>query len=113
MNVLRLKKLEEITILLSWNSTALFFDIATQAFGGFGSENDSFFGHEKGSGGPLKAGEKTVAIHPLQRYNTQNLNMKKSPSRQAAAADAAPGQEGLFDHMFDHRQLRNTREQWS
>ena len=91
----------------------LFFDIATQAFGGFGSENDSFFGHEKGPGGTLKAGEKTVAIHYLQRYNTQNLNMKKSPSGQAAAANAAPGQEGLFDHMFDHRQLRNTRKQWS
>ncbi len=60
-----------------------------------------------------KATEKYLAIHPLQRYNTQNLNMKKSPSGQAAAADAAPGQEGLFDHMFDHRQLRNTRKQWS
>lgn len=107
------KKLEEITIPLRRNSAALFFDIATQAFGGFGSENDSFLGHEKESGGTLKAGEKTVAIHQLQRYNTPNLNMKKSPSGQAAAADAAPGQEGLFDHMFDHRQLRNTRKQWS
>lgn len=113
MNVLRLKKLKEITTLLKQNFGALFFDIAMQPFGGFGSENDSFFGHEKESGGPLKAGEKTVAIHYLQRYNTQNLNMKKSPSGQAAAADAAPGQEGLFDHMFDHRQLRNTRKQWS
>ena len=24
---------------------------------------------------------------------------------------AAPGQEGLFDHMFDHRQGRNIRKQ--
>ena len=57
--------------------------------------------------------KKQLASCPLQRYNTPNLNMKKSPSGQAAAADAAPGQEGLFDHMFDHRQLRNTRKQWS
>jgi len=113
LNGLRLEKLEKITIQLRRNFAALFFDIATQAFGGFGSENDSFFGHEKGPGGTLKAGEKTVAIHQLQRYNTKNLNMKKSPSGQAAAADTAPGQEGLFDHMFDHRQLRNTRKQWS
>ena len=26
---------------------------------------------------------------------------------------AAPGREGLFDHMFDHRQRRNTRKQWN
>ena len=45
---------------------------------------------------------KCLASCPLQRYNTPNLNMKKSPSGQVAAADAAPGQEGLFDHMFDH-----------
>ena len=24
-----------------------------------------------------------------------------------------PGQEGLFDHMFDHRQRRSTRKQWN
>lgn len=30
----------------------LFFDIATQALGGFGSENDSFFGMKKGLEGP-------------------------------------------------------------
>ena len=42
-----------------------------------------------------------------------DLDMKKSPSGQAAAADASPGQEGLFDHMFDHRQRRNTRKQWN
>ena len=113
MKVLHLEKLEEITIPLRQNSAALFFDIATQAFGGFGSENDSFFGHEKAPGGTLKAGEKTVAIHPLQRYNTQNLNIKKSPSGQAAAADAVPSQEGLFDHMFDHGQRRSTWKQWS
>ena len=31
----------------------------------------------------------------------------------AELVEAKPGQEGLFDHMFDHRQLRNTRKQWS
>jgi len=72
-----------------------------------------FFGMKKGAGRALKAGEKYLASCPFQRYNTPNLNMKKSPSGQAAAADAALGQEGLFDHMFDHRQLRNTRKQWS
>ncbi len=92
---------------------ALFFDIATQALGGFGLENGLFFRHEKRDWRALKAAEKYLASCPLQRYNTPNLNMKKSPSGQAAAADAAPGQEGLFDHMFDHRQLRNTRKQWS
>ena len=91
----------------------LFFDIATQVFGDFGSENACFFVMKKGDEGALKATEKYLASYPLQRYNTPNLNMKKSPSGQAAAADAAPGQEGLFDHMFDHRQLRNTRKQWS
>ena len=106
-------KLGEITIPLRRNLDALFFDIATQALGGFGSENDSFFGHEKESGGTLKAGEKTVAIHFLRRYNTPNSNMKKSPSGQAAASDTAPGQEGLFDHMFDHRQRRSTWKQWN
>jgi len=55
--------------------------------------------------------KKPLASQPLQRYNTPNLNMKKSPSGQAATADAAPGQEGLFDHMFDHRQRRSTRKQ--
>ena len=39
--------------------------------------------------------------------------MKKSPSGQAAEVNAAPGQEGLFDHMFDHRQRRSTRKQWN
>jgi len=43
--------------------------------------------------------KKHLASRPRQRYNTPNLNMKKSPSGQAAAADAAPGQEGLSDHM--------------
>lgn len=57
--------------------------------------------------------KKHLASLPRQRYNTPNLNMKKSPSEQAAAADAVPGQEGLFDHMFDHRQRRNTRKQWN
>ena len=57
--------------------------------------------------------KKYLASRPLQRYNTPNLNMKKSPSGQAAAAGAAPGQEGLFDHMFDHRQRRSTRKQWN
>ena len=113
MNGLRLEKLEKITIPLRRNSAALFFDIATQALGGFGLKMLPSFGMKKGARRALKAGEKTVAIHYLQRYNTPNLNMKKSPSGQAAAADAAPGQEGLFDHMFDHRQLRNTRKQWS
>ena len=54
-----------------------------------------------------------LASLPRQRYNTPNLNVKKSSSGQAAAADAAPGQEGLFDHMFDHRQRRSTRKQWN
>ena len=36
---------------------------------------------------------------------------EKSPSGQAAAADTAAGQEGLFDHMFDHRQRRSTWKQ--
>lgn len=57
--------------------------------------------------------KKHLASLPRQRYNTPNLNMKKSPSEQAAAADTAPGQEGLFDHMFDHRQRRSTRKQWN
>ena len=57
--------------------------------------------------------KKPLASRPPQRYNTPNLNMKKSPSGQAAAADASPGQEGLFDHMFDHRQHRSTRKQWN
>jgi hypothetical protein len=48
LNGLRLEKMREITILLGRNLAVLFFDIATQAFGGFGSENDSFFGREKG-----------------------------------------------------------------
>ena len=56
---------------------------------------------------------KRLASQTLRRYNTPNPNMKKSPSGQAAAADAAPGQEGLFDHMFDHRQRRSTRKQWN
>ena len=43
--------------------------------------------------------KKHLASRPRQRYNTPNLNMKKSPSGQATAADAAPGQEGLSDHM--------------
>jgi len=30
--------------------------------------------------------KKPLASRPLQRYNTPNLNMKKSPSGQAAAA---------------------------
>ena len=55
--------------------------------------------------------KKHLASRSRQSYNTPNLNMKKSPSEQAAAADAALGQEGLFDHMFDHRQRRNTRKQ--
>ena len=55
--------------------------------------------------------KKPLASLPRQRYNTPNTNMKKSPSEQAAAVNAAPGQEGLFDHMFDHRQRRNTRKQ--
>ena len=32
--------------------------------------------------------KKHLASRPRQRYNTPNLNMKKSPSGQAAAADA-------------------------
>ena len=57
--------------------------------------------------------KKPLVFRPLQSYDTPNPNMKKSPSGQAAAADAAPGQEGLFDHMFDHRQRRSTRKQWN
>ena len=41
---------------------------------------------KKGAGRALKAGEKYLASCPFQRYNTPNLNMKKSPSGQAAAA---------------------------
>ena len=45
------KKIEEITIPLRRNLGALFFDIAMQALGGFGSENASFFGMKKSLGG--------------------------------------------------------------
>ena len=38
---------------------------------------------------------------------------EKEPFWTGAAADTAPGQEGLFDHMFDHRQRRSTRKQWN
>lgn len=61
MNGLRLKKLEEISILLRQNITALFFDIATQALGGFGLENDSFFGMKKGVVRAQKAGENSLS----------------------------------------------------
>ena len=36
-------------------------------------------------------------VSPEVQY--PNLNRKDSPSGQAAAADTAPGQEGLADHM--------------
>ncbi|MCC2259582.1 hypothetical protein AAAT94_01165, partial [Intestinimonas aquisgranensis] len=68
--------------------------------------------HSSGGDAPSSA----VKLHFLsgvRRYNTPNLNMKKSPSGQAAEVNAAPGQEGLFDHMFDHRQRRSTRKQWN
>ena len=38
---------------------------------------------------------------------------KKEPFWTGDGRCAAPGQEGLFDHMFDHRQRRSTRKQWN
>lgn len=39
---------------------------------------------------------KRLASQTSQRYNTSTPNMKKSPSEQAAAADAAPDQEAFL-----------------
>ena len=38
---------------------------------------------------------------------------EKEPFLTSYGSYTAPGQEGLFDHMFDHRQRRSTRKQWN
>ena len=38
---------------------------------------------------------------------------EKEPFCTSYGSYTAPGQEGLFDHMFDHRQRWSTRKQWN
>ena len=55
----------------------LFFDIATQSFGGFGSENDSFLGHGTREARTLKATKITVTIYHRQRCSATNRRSKR------------------------------------
>ena len=54
------EKLEKIFISLQQNLSALFFDIATQALGGFGLENDLIFLRKKGNGDHWKRERKPL-----------------------------------------------------
>ena len=78
MNGLRLEKMREITILLGRNLAVLFFDIATQAFGGFGSENDSFFGMKKGWRDP-ESGRENRCNSPSPEVQYPKPEYEKEP----------------------------------
>jgi len=79
LNGLRLEKLEKITIQLRQNSAALFFDIATQALGGFGSENASFFWHEKGGWEGTESGREIPCILPSPEVQYPKPEYEKEP----------------------------------
>ena len=76
---LRFQKIGGISILLRQNLAALFFDIATQASGGFGSENASFFWHEKGGREGTESGREIPCIMPFPELQYPKPEHEKEP----------------------------------
>ena len=55
-------------------------------------------------------GEKTTCTSAPAEVQYPKPKEEKRPSGQVVAASATPGQEGLFDHMFAHRQQKPTHQ---
>ena len=57
--------------------------------------------------------EKTSCFSASAEVQYPKPEYEKEPFWTGYGSYAASGQEGLFDHMFDHRQRRSTRKQWN
>ena len=57
--------------------------------------------------------EKTSCFSASAEVQYPKPEHEKEPFWTGYGSYAAPGQEGLFDHMFDHRQRRSTWKQWN
>ena len=79
MNGLRLQKLEEVTIPSKQNSTALFFDIATQALGGFGLKKAPSFGMKKGGREGTESNGEIPCILPSPEVQYPKPEYEKEP----------------------------------
>ena len=101
-------KLEEIFTLLRWNSAALFFDIATQTFGGFGSENDSFLGMKKSLEGPWKRERKPLQFTISRGTIPQTWTRKRALLNRLRQLCRAWSRRALWPHVWPQTALEHS-----